>query len=118
MRLAEQHVAGVVSLEYVEEQSARGLKLSCSFPRARKPGEYETGNARDFPELPSRHFCCIQRRGNVLYEIRRIEQPIVQRLVERRFIRRQQLESVVVGRHRKRYRLDPGDAIREKRSEP
>src|SRR5512140_3358672 len=96
MRLGQQQVRRVVLPEDIEEQAARRLQLSRGLSGARKSGKDESRHTSDLAKLPLRHLRGIERRWNVLGEMVRREEVRVERQLQRRLLRGQQLESIVV----------------------
>ena len=96
-------VAGVVALKHVEEQAARRLKLPRGLARRAETRKHESGNARNLAKLPPRHFGRIQRSRDVVDEVVRTSSAASHSASSSGgFVRRQQLESIVIGRHRER----------------
>src|SRR5690606_13040794 len=118
VRLGYQQVARVEAAEHVKEEARRRLQLSRGLAGSGKAGEDEAGDPRNLPELALRHLGRVERRGHVVEQVARYEQSLLQRLLQWRLVRREQLHAVVVHGEREADRLQPRDAVRQQRGQP
>ncbi len=72
----------------------------------------------DLPELAPRQLGGVEARGDVVQQVGRGEQAVLQRLIERRPLGRQELEAVVVRRQGEGDRPELRQAVGEQRREP
>ena len=116
-RLGQQQILGVVLREDLVEQRRRCLQLPRRIGFARIALEDETGDARDFAELPSAELGGVEPGQHVRLDARCREQPAELAQRERDRGRRQQPEAVVVRREAERARRRARQPVREQRRE-
>ena len=103
--LLQQAVARVVLFEHFPKQTGRGLQLSAAAPFARVALKNQPCHAGDFPKTPLRQFARVQAVQHLLQQsavVGRLGQQLGQQCSPINRGGAQQLQPIVVHRHRER----------------